>query len=36
MPALRTKERILQLVDEVPEEKLGRIASSKKELKKPM
>ena len=36
MPALTTKEKLLQLVDEEPEEKLGRLASSKEELKKPM
>jgi DNA/RNA-binding domain of Phe-tRNA-synthetase-like protein len=35
MTALRNKEKILQLVDEVPEEKLGRVVSLMEELKKP-
>lgn len=35
MPALRNKEKILQLVDEVPEEKLGKVVSFMEKLKKP-
>lgn len=35
MPALKNKEKILQLVDEVPEEKLGKVVSLMEELKRP-
>ncbi|MEO8852542.1 MAG: hypothetical protein ABI359_02110 [Ginsengibacter sp.] len=35
MPAIKNKEKILQLVDEVPEEKLGKVVSLMEELKKP-
>lgn len=34
MPALKNKEKILQLVDEVPEEKLGKVVSLMEELKR--
>jgi len=34
MPALKNKEKILQLVDEVPQEKLGKVVSLMEELKK--
>ena len=35
MQAIKNKEKILQLVDEVPEEKLGKVVSLMEELKKP-
>lgn len=36
MPAIKNKEKILELVDEVPEEKLGKVVSLMEELKKPI
>lgn len=35
MPALKNKEKILRLVDEVPEEKLGKVVLLMEELKRP-
>lgn len=36
MPVLKNREKILQLVDEVPEEKLGKVVSLMEELKRPV
>ncbi|MDQ2720471.1 MAG: hypothetical protein M3Z26_12040 [Bacteroidota bacterium] len=35
MPALKNSEKILQLVDEVPKEQLGKVVSLMEKLKKP-
>ena len=35
MPPLKNKEKILRLVDEVPEKELGKIVSLMEKLKKP-
>lgn len=35
MPALKNKEKILRLVDEVPDEELGKVVSLMEKLKKP-
>lgn len=35
MPALKNKEKILQLIDEVPEEKLGKVVLLMEGLKSP-
>ena len=36
MTAIRNKEKILRLVDEVPEEELGKVVSLMEKLKKPI
>ena len=36
MPAVKNKEKILRLVDEVPEEELGKVVSLMEKLKKPI
>jgi hypothetical protein len=36
MPAVKNKEKILRLVDEVPEEELGKVVSLMEKLKKPV
>ena len=36
MPALKNKEKILRLVDEVPDEELGKVVSLMEKLKKPV
>ena len=36
MPAVKNKEKILRLVDEVPEEELGKVVSLMEELMKPI
>lgn len=36
MTAIKNKEKILQLVNEVPEEQLGKIVSLMEKLKKPI
>ena len=35
MPPLKNKEKILRLVDEVPEKELGKVVSLMEKLKKP-
>ena len=35
MPAIKNKEKILQLVNEVPEQELGKVVSLMEKLKKP-
>jgi len=35
MPALKNKEKILRLVDEIPAEELGKVVSLMEKLKKP-
>ncbi len=35
MPAIKNKEKILQLVNEVPEQELGKVVSLLEKLKKP-
>ena len=35
MPAIKNREKILQLVNEVPEEQLGKVVSLMEKLKKP-
>lgn len=35
MPALKNKQKILQLVDEVPEDKLSKVVSLMEELRRP-